>query len=137
MHKVILMVLLAIVSSSAMAKWVEIAKDEEETFTAYADPATIRKTDNRVEIWILTDYMMAQEPDDMKSSISLDEYDCKKKKRRLLFLSAYTGHMTEGKSIYTYTKRTDWLPVPSGSVSGALLEFACRFRSEPPRNSWV
>ncbi len=134
MKKLLLILMLAFVSSRAMAEWVEIAKDEEETFSAYADPATIRKADNRVKIWVLTDHKIAQEPDDMKSSISLDEYDCKKKERRLLFLSAYSGHMTEGETIFTYNERSDWLPVPSGSVSEGLLEFACRFRSKPPRN---
>ncbi len=134
MKKLLLTLMLAVVSSGAMAQWVEIAKDGEETFTAYTDPATVRRTDNRVKIWILTDHKIAQKPDDMKSSISLDEYDCKKKERRLLFLSAYSGHMTEGETIYTYNERSDWLPVPSGSVSEALLEFACRFHSKPLRS---
>ncbi len=133
MKRILLTLLLAIVGSNAMAEWVEIAKDEKETFTAYADPSTIRKTDNRVKIWVLTDHKLAQEPDDMKSSISLDEYDCKKKERRLLFLSAYSGHMTEGETIYTYNERSDWLPVPSGSVSEGLLEYACRSRPKLPR----
>jgi len=134
MHKAILMMLLVVVSSSVMAEWVEIAKDEEETFTAYADPTTIRKTDNRVKIWILTDHKMVQEPDDMKSSISLDEYDCKKKERRLLFLAAYSEHMTEGETVFTYNERSSWTPALSGSVSEAVLEFACRFRPKLPRS---
>ena len=61
MHKAILMILLVSVSSSAIAEWVEIAvsakeAEEEATMTAYADPDTIRKTGDRVKLWILADY---------------------------------------------------------------------------------
>ncbi len=113
--------MLAVVSSSAMAEWVLIAEDKEETFTVYADPATIQKTGNTVKMWSLDDHKMAQEPD-VVSSKSLDEYDCKKKQSRPLFLSAYSGHMTEGETVFTYNERSDWQPAPSGSVSEALLE---------------
>lgn len=35
--------LLAVVSNSAMAEWVYVAEDEEETFAIYVDPSTIQK----------------------------------------------------------------------------------------------
>ncbi|MCH6585257.1 MAG: hypothetical protein IH810_05440, partial [Proteobacteria bacterium] len=60
MHKVILMILLAVVSSSAMAEWVEVAESEAGTFIAYAESATIQKTDNIVNMWVLIDYNTTQ-----------------------------------------------------------------------------
>ena len=59
MHKVILMMLLAVVSSSAMAKWVKVSEDK--LVAAYADPTTIRKSGNKVKMWVLWDYFTAQE----------------------------------------------------------------------------
>jgi len=41
MHKAILIMLLALMSNSAVAEWVLIAEDQEETFALYADPTTI------------------------------------------------------------------------------------------------
>jgi hypothetical protein len=47
MRRLILSVLLAVVSSSAAAEWVEVGR--ADTITAYADPATIRKAGNMVD----------------------------------------------------------------------------------------
>jgi len=77
MHKAILMVLLAVVSSSAFAEWVAI--DTADGSTYYANPNTIRKSGNKVKIWAMVDYNSVQEDADVKhlSSKSQQEYDCK------------------------------------------------------------
>ena len=126
MHKAILMMLLAVVSSSAMAEWVLIAEDKEEIFTIYADPATIRKTGNTVKMWSLDDHKMAQKPD-VISSRGLDEYDCEKKQRRPLFLAAYSGHMGKGETVLIHNERGDWNPTsPSfGLYTSMALPMAC------------
>ena len=54
MHKAILMMLLAVVSSSAMAEWTVVNENKE--FIQYADLATIRKLGNKVKMWGLNDY---------------------------------------------------------------------------------
>ena len=126
--------MLAVVSSSAVAEWVLIAEDQEETYAVYADPATIRKAGNTVKMWILDDHKIAQEPD-VISAKSMDEYDCKKKQIRLLFLSAYSGHMGKGETIWIHNERGDWKPTSPDSISGAVLKFACGWHPKlPPRN---
>ena len=65
MKKLLLTLVLAIVSSSVMAEWVYIAESEEEVeeayfVTAYADPDTIRKTGNRVKMWVMEDFKIAK-----------------------------------------------------------------------------
>jgi len=84
-------------------------------------------------MWSLDDHKMAQEPD-VVSSKSLDEYDCKKKQSRSLFLSAYSGHMADGETVFIHNVRGDWEPVLPDSVAEAVLEFACRFRPKLPRS---
>ncbi len=139
MYKAILMMLLAVVSSSAMAEWVYVTatgtKAEAEAFTAYADPATIRKTGNRVKMWSLYDYKMVQEPG-VISAKQKNEYNCKKKQSRQLFLSAYSGHMTDGETVLIHNEPDDhWKRAPLGSVLEAVLEFACGWHPKlPPRN---
>jgi hypothetical protein len=54
MKKLLLSLMLAIVSSSAVAEWVFVAETEEEDFsTFYADPVTIRKSGNNVKMCVL------------------------------------------------------------------------------------
>jgi len=76
MHKAILIMLLAVVSSSAMAEWVKVSEDK--LVTAYADPTTIRKLGDKVKMWALWDYSTAQE-DDSKPHMSTrvqKEFNC-------------------------------------------------------------
>jgi hypothetical protein len=50
MKKLLLTLVLAVVSSSAMAEWVGVGK--KENFFSYVDSATIRKLGNMVKIWV-------------------------------------------------------------------------------------
>jgi hypothetical protein len=120
----LLLILMLVVSTSAMAEWVAIGETEEKDLTVYADPTTIRKTGNTVKMWSLDDHKMVQNPD-VISSRGLDEYDCEKKQRRPLFLAAYSGHMGKGETVLIHNERGDWNPTSPGSVGESVLEFAC------------
>jgi hypothetical protein len=139
MKKLLLTLMLSIASSSAMAEWVyvtETKKEEEKAgaFTAYADPASIRKTGNRVKMWVMYDYYKAMELG-IISARHKEEFDCEKKQMRQLFLSAHSVHMADGETVFIRNVRDDWEPVPPYSVGGAVLEFACGWHPKtPPRN---
>ena len=59
MKKLLLTLMLSVVSSSAMAEWVAIGTSADGTF--YVDPATIRKSGNKVKMWRLIDFNSVQE----------------------------------------------------------------------------
>ncbi len=128
MPKAILILLLAAVSNGAAAEWVNVSTDDSGS-TIYADPSTIRKVGNRVKMWVLFDYRKAtlDAGDKIMSKRKHEEYDCKKKQIRLLYLSKHTGRFTEGKVVYLndipYNK---WVPVVPGSVFEDLWRYACR-----------
>ena len=137
MHKAILMILLVSVSSSAMAEWVKVAVSarkagEEATMTAYADPDTIRKTGDRVRLWVLADYKIINEEYGIASARQKDDYDCKERKQRRLFIVFYSGHMNKGEVVLIHNDRGDWEETPRGSLVEAMLEFACGFQSKSP-----
>ena len=137
MHKVMLMILLVFVSSSAMAEWVKVAVSAKEagkeaTMTAYADPDTIRKTGDRVRLWVLADYKIINEEYGIASSRQKDEYDCKERKQRRLFIVFYSGHMNKGETVLIHNDRGDWEKIPRGSLVEAMLQFACRFQPKSP-----
>ena len=79
MLKTILVTILAVVSSNAMAEWVEVDGDDVMNLTIYADPSTIIKRDSMVIISVLYDYKKIQRDDNLPpflSNIYQEEYDC-------------------------------------------------------------
>ena len=136
MKKLLLTLMLAVVSSSAMAEWVEIGEANEKTnteaFTFYADPDTILKTGNIVKIWGLLDYRTDKD-NGATSAREKGEHDCKEKKSRIPFVVFYSEHMGNGETFLIHSEpQANWQQPTVGSVAEALLEFACRFRPKIP-----
>ncbi len=123
MSKAFLMILLAIISSSAMAQWVEIGKSEN--FIVYVDPTTIRKSGNIVKIWSLHDYKTAQGSIPYMSSRLEREHDCIEKWGRQLFLAFYHKNMGRGGSIWKDAETRNWLPVASDTIKETVWKYAC------------
>ncbi len=128
MRKTILMVLLAVVSNSAAAAWVEIGLGDDGTTIAYANPTTIRKAGNRVKMWVLLELKTAKptaagEP--YRSSKMQNEYDCKKQRWRTLYDSWYSEKKGRGAVVYSTSEPGNWRPVPPTSGVELLWRFAC------------
>ena len=124
MHKAILIMLLAAVSSSAMAEWVKVSEDK--LVAAYADPATIRKSGNKVKMWALWDYSTAQEGDS-KPYMSVriqNEYNCKEETDRQIYATTFSGNMLEGNKIAMQGGR-NWEPIALRTFGETLWKFAC------------
>ena len=88
MHKTILMMLLSVISSSAVAEWIEVGRNITVGVVFYADPTTIHKSDEKVKMWILVDLEPGEghSRDKVFKSIKTQrEYDCKKKQHRRLY----------------------------------------------------
>jgi hypothetical protein len=126
MRKAIFLLLLAVVSSSAAAEWVEVFRDE--AITVYADPATIRMAGNRATMWVLYDYKSVQSSNSSKpyrSSKKQSEYDCKEDQSRILSLTAHSGNMAEVDTVFSLSKPEEWEPVPLSSLAELMWKIAC------------
>lgn len=123
MRKAILMVVLAVVSNSAMAEWVKIGSGGGST--SYADPTTIRKNGNMVKMWSLSDYVTPTGRLSYMSSKTLDEYDCKEEQSRMLTSSVFSRNMGEGEVVFAGPGDLRWVPVAPGSEAKVLWNFAC------------
>ena len=125
----ILILLLATVSSHAVAEWINISTNGKGS-TIYADPSTIQKSGSRTKMWVLFDYRKAitESGDKIMSVKKHEEYDCNKSQARLLYLSKYSGRFTEGKVVYVNDiPNNEWMPiVPGGSILEDLWRYACR-----------
>lgn len=126
MRKVYLMMLLTVVCNSAMAELVAVVSNE--TVTTYADTASIRKTGNKVEMWLLDDYKMihrSKRGTPFMSRKVQGEYDCMAKLSRILYTFAYSGNMGAGAGAYYDPVPSPWGPVSTGSVGEIEWKFAC------------
>lgn len=123
MRRAILMMLLAVMSSSAMAEWVKVGGGDGDF--VYADPTTIRKNGDNVKMWSLSDYKTPQGRKSYMSSKTQDEYDCKEEQSRDLAFSMFSGNMGEGETVFTGPGALRWVPVAPGSVAKVLWNFAC------------
>ena len=124
MYRAILMMLLAVVSSGAMAEWVYFSESIKANI--YINPNSIQKSGNTVKMWELYDYKEAQK---RKAGIThsykeQNEYKWKEKQTRLTFQVLYSESMGEGKIVQTYDEPDKWVPVIPDSIAEKSLEFA-------------
>ena len=128
--KLLLILMLAVVSSSVMAEWVWVAADVDEV-TYYADFDTIRKSGNMVKMWVMEDDKIAEKLD-VLSAKHKDEFDCNKKQYRSLFYSLHSGHMGGGETLFIHNERGDWHTPHPDSIAADVLKFACSFHPKMP-----
>jgi Surface-adhesin protein E len=126
MGRMILAVLLAVISSNAMAKWVKVRENNETIF--YYNPASVRLSGDRASLIQLSNFKEAETTgtDAYLSSKSQVEFDCKESQARRLVYSLYARHMAKGRVIYTGKNIQEWRPVSPGSPMGDYLEIACK-----------
>jgi len=124
----ILMLLLAITSTSTIADWTNVSTDEN-SFSIYADPASIKKVGNRIKMWVLFDYRKATYDGGNKvmSIMRHEEYNCKDSQSRLLYISKHSGRFAEGKVVYLNDiPFNKWVSIVPGSRFEVLFRYACR-----------
>ena len=130
----LIVLLLAMVSDVSAAEWVKVRGFSEAGIIIYADPATIRRSGDRVKMRDMYDYKTAQVSGRGKrylSSKGQSEYDCKNLRARNLFFTRYSGNMGKGNvvtSIYNsdIKKLDNWDPVAAATVEETLWKIACR-----------
>jgi len=132
MYKTFWMMLLIVMSNNAVAEWVEVSKNSNMGIIVYADPKTIYKSDDQVEIWVLVDLDPAEGHSREKvfKSIKLHvEFDCKKKKKRKLYGANYSKNMGRGELVNESDAYSNWKPVvpENGSDDGSedIWKYAC------------
>jgi hypothetical protein len=122
MSKIILMMLL-LMSNSAMAGWSKVTVNEEVTI--YAELSSLNKSNDKVKMWDLTDLKSKSTANKFQSIKTFHEYDCKLQKSRILAYTMYSGNMGNGNVLSSSNYAHDWLPVKSGGGVMILWNTAC------------
>ncbi len=105
MRKAVLMMLLALVSSSAAAEWTKVVNLPAGSL--YVDPATLRNDGNSariVTLYNLNKPVISQTNGKPYASQKVQyEFDCKEERWRMLEYSWYTGKMGEGQMVENFS----------------------------------
>ncbi len=126
MKRLLITLLLAVLSTSAMAEWTPIA--QTESATNYAELSTIRKAGNKVKMWIMEDFKTMQVIGEYKylSAKSQFEYDCQNETLVVGAILMFLGNMGSGQVVTSVSKRlVDPMPVSPGSVGEIAWKIAC------------
>lgn len=128
--KLLIAALLAVFSTSVMAEWTEVGGDGDgDGMTTYADLSTIRKSGDRVKMWHLFDFKVAQTSAVGKlylSSAGQDEYDCKEETSRVLTFNWYSKNMGAGELVHmSGNLHVEFQPISPGSTGKTFFKIAC------------
>jgi hypothetical protein len=115
-------------AGSAAAAWERAGATDDGT-VIYADPATLKKTDDVVKMWGLLDYKTPEKDGAGKpySSVKLlQEFDCKAAQGRTRYFSFHAGQMGTGLLVHSEMRTTsEWLPANRARPGELLWKFAC------------
>jgi hypothetical protein len=121
MKKLLLILMLATVSNSAMAKWIEAGNYngfDPVVITAYADPASIRKVGGIVKMRVLIDYKPVE---------IVEMVDGKQQKYVIGKIEPEEPQVVEFecKEAQSQSIISKWAPISPDSIDEKLWEFAC------------
>ena len=126
--KKVLVLLLLMVSTSVFAEWTRVADTSDGDMTAYIDYGTIKKKNNKVQIWTLYDYKTVQQVEKVRylSQASRMEYDCGEETLRMLDMYWHSENMRTGEVIFSGTNfKYEAVSIVPGSVDETLFNIAC------------
>lgn len=130
MRKVILMMILAIASNSAMADWSIIGHTNEgDEMYFRVNPDTRHRHGDRVKMWVLTDYaaVITKASRPYRSMVEQDEYECEEGQYRTLSYVTYPESMGKGGVVFSGDDPSPWQSVVPDSMGEHAFNFACSF----------
>jgi len=90
--------LFLLVAPSVRAEWTKIS--ESNGSVVYVDQATLEKSRDVRRIWVLTD-LSSSRGDKVVSIRTLEDFNCKQRRRRITSQISYAGPMATGKILGT------------------------------------
>lgn len=140
MKHLILIIILATISTGAMAEW-KLAgvtrKNVEGEFATYAETTRTFKAGNKVQMSYMLDFKTLRQMGPNKKYLSLksqNEYDCKEGNFRGIAVSLYSEKMGGGNVVHSDSNPGNWQPVQLGSMSETLWKVACAKNQLPLTN---
>ena len=114
--------LLLAATTQAAADWRRAGESANATF--YLNEDTIRRDGAMTWMWNITDYREQQtwEGYTFLSSKSQSEYDCERRRVRIILEQGFTGHMAQGKTTYSIDKEGGIVMRPAPKMTDQKCE---------------
>ena len=113
---------LILLSSTALADWVQVGESNDGIF--YFDPDTVRKDGDLRKVWGIQD-LKDRDKDGEKSRRYREEYDCKGARKRYLSATTHSGSMAGGDTLMTVSEPSPWSEIRPESVGDDILKLVC------------
>ena len=128
MNKILIMLLL-LLSTRAFAEWTPVGdNDSDDDRSTYVDFGTLKKLNNKVNVWYLFDFDRIQMyvNNRYSSSVTHVEYDCDEDTARKLDFLIYSDNMATGDVLHSQSNIKEELrSVMPASFDEILLKIAC------------
>jgi hypothetical protein len=128
MRRIILIVLLAVVSSCAVSGWDAVVHAKDDTYKIYTNHGMVHRVGNIIEIWFMEDFKSAQEAAGGTLYMSSKEqfrFNCWNEQWQALDISFYSGKMGEGAVVFSDSNTSQWGPIQPGSKIEVYWKTAC------------
>jgi stringent starvation protein B len=122
-----LLALVMLIASPAWAQWTPISETDGAKF--FLDFENIRKDNNRVKVWVLTNFSkpLKIKGDEIVSFRSRYEVDCKQEQIRVLAISAFSRANAAGTVFGTEEMQNERWSDPAPRTSDwEILKSACK-----------
>ncbi len=125
MSKLLTMLILASVSTTAMAEWTMVQTGDEGSM--YIDFDSLQKTGDLVTVMTLNDYSQPQQKDELSAQFK-ELHDCRNKKFKALSINYYTSPLAQGNAFATLSfnePETPWSDVVQYSIGELKANIIC------------
>ena len=121
-------ILMMVAAGSNAAEWSPLGSTDGRGGTdIYVDRASLSKSGNAVQLWMMEDHKVAQtfSGKTFLSARLQHEYDCRENQRRVLQSALHAGRKGTGDVVYTSAKPGPWRPISAGTVAETMWKMAC------------
>lgn len=121
--RIVLCFLLVLVAAPAWAEWVKVAVTD--SYVKYIQIPVSGKDGNLRKVWGIVD-LKVRDSKGVMSMRGLDEFDCKKRRSRLLQISLHSEGMARGRAIDSQNLQNQpWDDIAPETTEELILKFVC------------
>ena len=121
--RLIICILSLLIASTALADWKMMF--DSDSSTHYMDPTTIRKDGELRRVWEIIDSKVRHKKYGYLYHRYRIEYDCQKKRSRILFSSLHTGPLASGTIRLSDDNVEAWLEIEPETIEDSIFKVVC------------